>query len=203
MSEIIKKWYVVRIIGNKEKIAKEYITKEMGKGLLKHVSDVLVPTEKYYVIKNGKRVSAERNFFPGYLFVEVTFPAFKSDDDQDDSSERKRFEREILGMVQNGLRELPNVVGFLTEGKERAINPVRQSEIDRILGRVDELIDQDGETLVPFVVGEAVKIIDGPFKDFSGNVEEILEERRKLKVMVRIFGRKSVIELNFAQVTKE
>ncbi len=202
MSEITKKWYVVRIIGNKEKIAKEYIEKEMGKGMLKHITDVLVPTEKYFVIKNGKRVSAERNFFPGYLFVEITFPPFKSDN-PDDANEQKRFEKEILGIAQDGLRELPNIIGFLTEGKERVINPVRQSEIDRILGRVDELSDQDGEILVPFVVGEAVKIIDGPFKDFSGNVEEILEERRKLKVMVRIFGRKSVIELNFAQVTKE
>lgn len=202
MSEITKKWYVVRIIGNKEKIAKEHIEKEMGKGMLKHITDVLVPTEKYFVIKNGKRVSAERNFFPGYLFVEITSPSFKSDN-PDDVNERKRFENEILGIAQDGLRELPNIIGFLTEGKERVINPVRQSEIDRILGRVDELSDQDGEILVPFVVGEAVKIIDGPFKDFSGNVEEILEERRKLKVMVRIFGRKSVIELNFAQVTKE
>lgn len=184
------KWYVVRTAGGKEKKAKEYIEKEFAvldpeKKLL---AQVLIPTEKYFQVKNGKRVSAERIFYPGYVLVECI----------------------LTGEVQHAIRNIPHVAGFLTEDRrsdkskmEKVPVPLRESEINRIMGRVDDLAAGSEETVVPFVVGEAVKIIDGPFSDFDGNVEEIVEDKRKLKVTVKIFGRKTLLELNFAQVTKE
>jgi len=109
----------------------------------------------------------------------------------------------MSGELQHVIRNIPYVAGFLSEGKDKIPVPVRESEMNRIMGRVDELADQDEETVVPFVVGEAVKIIDGPFNGFDGIVEEIVDDKRKLKVMVKIFGRKTLLELNFVQVTKE
>jgi len=182
MSEVAKKWYVVRTAGGKEKKAKEYIEKEIeARGLGSYISQVLVPTEKYFQIKNGKRVSAERIYYPGYVLVEA----------------------EMTGEIQHVIRNITYVAGFLSEGKEKIPVPMRESEINRIMGRVDEMIDMEEETVTPFIVGEAVKIIDGPFNGFNGNVEEILEEKKKLKVTVVIFGRKTLLELNFVQVTKE
>lgn len=182
MSEITKKWYVVRAAGGKERKAKEYIEKEIeARGLGDYVSQVLIPTEKYYQIKNGKRVSAERIFYPGYILLEAA----------------------LTGEIQHIIRNLPYVSGFLTEGKDKEPVPIRTSEVNRIMGHVDEMLDKEEETITPFVVGEAVKIIDGPFNGFDGTIEEILDDKRKLKVMVKIFGRKTLLELNFVQVTKE
>ena len=132
-------------------------------------------------MKNGKRVSAERIFYPGYVLVEAV----------------------MTGDIQHMIRNIPYVAGFLSEGKDRIPVPIRDSEMDRIMGRVDELASQDEETVTPFVVGEAVKIIDGPFNGFDGTVDEILADKKKIKVVVKIFGRKTLLELNFAQVTKE
>ncbi len=180
--EVAKKWYVVRTAGGKEKKAKEYIEKEIdARGLGAALTQVLIPTEKYYQVKNGKRVSAERIFYPGYVLVECV----------------------LSGEIQHIIRNIPYVAGFLGEGKDKIPVPLRESEINRIMGRVDSLVDQEEETVTPFVVGEAVKIIDGPFNGFDGVVEEIADDKRKLKVMVKIFGRKTLLELNFAQVTKE
>ena len=180
--EVAKKWYVVRTAGGKEKKAKEYIEKEIdARGLGSSLSQVLIPTEKYYQVKNGKRVSAERIFYPGYVLVEC----------------------KLSGEIQHIIRNIPYVAGFLGEGKDKVPVPLRESEINRIMGRVDALADQEEVTETPFVVGEAVKIMDGPFNGFDGVVEEIVEDKRKLKVMVKIFGRKTLLELNFTQVTKE
>ena len=186
MSEIAnKKWYVVRTAGGKEKKAKEYIENEIKRlGLTDYVSQVLIPTEKIYQVKNGKKVSMERIFYPGYILIEAL----------------------LTGEIQHIIRNLPHVSGFLTEkqgGKDKEPSPLRQSEVNRILGRVDELIDKEEEIITPFVVGEAVKVTDGPFNGFEGTVEEVLEDKRKLKVMVKIFGRKTILELNFVQVVKE
>ena len=187
MSEVAKKWYVVRTAGGKEKKAKEYIEKEIEIHGLQHlVSQVFIPTEKYFEIKNGKRVSAERIFFPGYILVEAN----------------------LTGEIEHLIKNIPFVAGFLSEktngkGNEKKPVPIRESELNRILGRVDNLADQDEETLTPYVIGEAVKITDGPFNGFDGTVEEIMEDKRKLGVMVKIFGRKTIVELNFSQVTKE
>ncbi len=186
MSEISnKKWYVVRAAGGKEKKAKEYIENEIKRlGLTDYVSQVLIPTEKIYQVRNGKKVSMERIFYPGYILIEAV----------------------LTGEIQHIIRNLPHVSGFLTEkqgGKDKEPSPLRQSEVNRILGRVDELIDKEEENITPFVVGEAVKVTDGPFNGFDGTVEEVLEDKRKLKVMVKIFGRKTILELNFVQVVKE
>ena len=185
MSEIAKKWYVVRAAGGKEKKAKEYIENEIKRlGLDDYISQVLIPTEKIYQIKNGKRVSMERIFYPGYILIEAA----------------------LTGEIQHIIRNLPHISGFLSEkqgGKEKEPTPLRQSEVNRILGRVDELIEKEEENVTPFVVSEAVKVTDGPFNGFDGTVEEVLEDKKKLKVMVKIFGRKTILELNFVQVVKE
>ena len=182
MSENSKKWYVLRAIGGKEKKVKEYIENEIANGDLKDfVDQVLIPTEKVYQIRNGKKISKERNFFPGYVLIEVA----------------------LVGEVAHTLRNIPNVIGFLGDTKGGDPVPMRQNEVNRILGRVDELAENDEEINIPFVVGETVKVIDGPFNGFNGTIEEINEEKKKIQVMVKIFGRKTPLELSFMQVEKE
>jgi transcription termination/antitermination protein NusG len=181
MSETEKKWYVLRAVGGKEKKVKEYIDNEISRLNLKDfVSQVLIPTEKVYQIRNGKKISKERNFFPGYILIEAV----------------------LVGEIPHILRNVPNVVGFLGGKNEEPI-PLRQSEVNRILGKVDELSAGDEELNVPFFVGESVKVIDGPFNSFTGVIEEVNDEKKKLKVMVKIFGRKTPLELSFMQVEKE
>lgn len=182
MSENSKKWYVLRAIGGKEKKVKEYIENEIANGDLKgFVEQVLIPTEKVYQIRNGKKISKERNFFPGYVLIEAA----------------------LVGEVTHILRNIPNVIGFLGDTKGGDPVPMRQSEVNRILGRVDELAENEAGINIPYVVGESVKVIDGPFNGFTGTIEEINEEKRKLQVMVKIFGRKTPLELSFMQVEKE
>jgi transcriptional antiterminator NusG len=182
MGENSKKWYVLRAIGGKEKKVKEYIENEIANGDLKDfVDQVLIPTEKVYQIRNGKKISKERNFFPGYVLIEA----------------------ELVGEVAHTLRNFPNVIGFLGDTKGGDPVPMRQNEVNRILGRVDELAENDEEINIPFVVGETVKVVDGPFNGFNGTIEEINEEKKKLQVMVKIFGRKTPLELSFMQVEKE
>jgi transcriptional antiterminator NusG len=182
MSDNSKKWYVLRAIGGKEKKVKEYIDNEIAKGDIKgYVDQVLIPTEKVYQIRNGKKISKERNFFPGYILIEAA----------------------LVGEVAHTLRNFPNVIGFLGDTKGGDPVPMRQSEVNRILGRVDELAETDEELNIPYVVGETVKVIDGPFNGFNGTIEEINEEKKKLQVMVKIFGRKTPLELSFMQVEKE
>ena len=194
MSESNKKWYVLRAAGGKEKKAKEYLEKEIERRSLQDlVSQVLVPTEKVYKIRDGKRICTERLFYPGYVLIEA----------------------ELTGELQHIIRnEVPHMSGFLTEKRERKNSegkvqeekipvPLRDDEARRILGEPDEQVGNEAETVVDYAVGDAVKITDGPFNGFDGTVEEIVEDRSKLKVMVMIFGRKTILELNFTQVTKE
>ena len=194
MSDSNKKWYVLRAAGGKEKKAKEYLEKEIERRHLQDlVSQVLVPTEKVYRIRDGKRICTERLFYPGYVLIEA----------------------ELTGELQHIIRnEIPHMSGFLTEkrdvvrggGKaqeEKLPIPLRDDEVKRILGEQDDMAGTEAETVVDYNVGDAVKITDGPFNGFDGTVEEIVEDRSKLKVMVMIFGRKTLLELNFTQVTKE
>lgn len=181
MSENVKKWYVLRAIGGKEKKVKEYLDNEIARrNLQDYISQVLIPMEKVYQIRSGKKVSKERTFFPGYVIVEAA----------------------LVGEVPHILRSVPNVLGFLGSQSGEPI-PMRKAEVNRILGKVDELAASEEELNVPFVVGETVKVIDGPFNSFTGVIEEVNEEKRKLKVMVKIFGRKTPLELSFMQVEKE
>jgi transcription termination/antitermination protein NusG len=182
MSDINKKWYVLRAIGGKEKKVKEVIESEVERlKLHDYISQVLIPTEKIYQIRNGKKISKERNFFPGYVILEAA----------------------LVGEIPHILKSLPNVIGFLGTKGDEVPTPLRPSEINRILGKVDELAAGDEELNVPFVIGESVKVIDGPFNSFTGVIEEVNEEKKKLKVMVKIFGRKTPLELSFMQVEKD
>lgn len=177
-----KKWYVVRAISGKEKKTKEYIEMEINRlNMQEYVSQVLIPTEKVYQIRKGKKVSKERSFYPGYILIEAI----------------------LVGEVPHIIKNIPNVIGFLGETKGGDPVPMRDSEVNRILGKVDELAESDEELNIPFIVGETVKVIDGPFNSFSGVIEEINEEKKKLKVMVKIFGRKTPLELSYMQVEKE
>jgi transcription termination/antitermination protein NusG len=182
MSQNEKKWYVLRAIGGKENKVKEYIESEIAHhNLQDYITQVLIPTEKIYQIRNGKKVSKERNYLPGYVLIEAV----------------------LVGEVPHILKNVPNVIGFLGEERGGVAVPMRQSEVNRILGKVDELSETDEELNVPFFVGEAVKVVDGPFNSFSGVIEEVNNEKKKLKVIVKIFGRKTPLELSFMQVEKE
>ena len=147
--------------------------------LANNVGEILLPTEKYAQLRNGKRVVKEKLFLPGYVLVEAR----------------------LDGEVAHTLRFIPNVLGFL--GGMDNPSPVRQSEINRILGSAEDTAIRTEEMEIPFLLDEAVKVTDGPFSGFSGVIEEVNAEKRKLKVMVKIFGRKTPLELGFNQVEKE
>jgi transcription termination/antitermination protein NusG len=180
MGDQLKKWYVVRAISGNEKKVKQYLESEINRlGLQDSISQVLIPTEKVYQVRNGKKISKERNYLPGYVLVEAV----------------------LVGEIPHIIRNIPGVLGFL--GSKDQPVPLRPAEVNRILGKVDELSEQGAELSVPFIVGETVTVTDGPFNSFSGVIEEINEEKKKLKVMVKIFGRKTPLELSFMQVAKE
>ena len=180
MAEGNKKWYVLRAISGKEAKVKEYIDAYVNHhGLTDKVSQVLIPTEKVVQVRNGKRVVKERTYLPGYVLVEA----------------------ELVGDIAFTLRNTPNVLGFLG-GMDKPV-PVRQAEINRILGTVDELQETTDESLLEFVVGEVVKVNTGPFSGFNGVIEEINTEKKRLKVMVKIFGRSTPVDLGYMQVDKE
>ena len=180
MSEITKKWYVLRAVSGKESKVKEYLDADIRNGNLgDYVSQVLIPTEKVYQVRNGKKVVKERTYLPGYVLVEAA----------------------LVGEVAHRLRNTPNVLGFL--GGLDHPTPLRQAEVNRILGTVDELQDIAEDTNIPYEVGETVKVAEGPFSGFNGIIEEVNAEKKKLKVMVKIFGRKTPLELGFMQVEKE
>jgi transcriptional antiterminator NusG len=182
MADIAKKWYVVRAVSGKEKKVKEYLELEIARmKLTDYVNQVLIPTEKVFKIQNGKKVNKEKAFLPGYVLIEAA----------------------LVGEVTHVIKSIPNVIGFLGTEKGGDPVPMRMAEVNRILGKVDELSVTEEELKIPFVFGESVKVIDGPFNNFSGVIDEINEEKKKLKVMVKIFGRKNLLELNYMQVEKE
>lgn len=181
MSEQVKQWYVIRSISGGEKKVKQYIEDEIIRAQLEdYISQVLIPVEKVYQIKNGKKITKEQNYLPGYILIEAV----------------------MTGEVYHAIRSLPGVIGFLGTDKDTP-DPLRPSEVKRILGKVDELAEQGEEVNVPFIVGETVTVTDGPFNSFSGTIEEINEAKKRLVVAVKIFGRKTPLELNFMQVAKE
>jgi transcriptional antiterminator NusG len=181
MAEVKKRWYVVRAVGGQEKKVRDYIELEIKRHNLEHlVGQVLIPTEKVYQIRNGKKISKERNYLPGYVLVEAV----------------------LEGEVSHVIKSVPNVIGFMGATKGGDPMPMRVSEVNRILGKVDELAEQEEEMNIPFVEGETVKVIDGPFNGFNGVIEGVNEEKKKLQVMVKIFGRKTPLELSYIQVEK-
>lgn len=176
-----KRWFSLRVISGKEKKIKERIDLEIDRsGWKDFVFQVIVPTEKVYKIRNGKKVTQERNLLPGYILIEA-------------------YSSRLNGDVAKHISDIPNVIHFL--GKE-VPTPMSVADANRLLGKVDES-SEAGETMVePFLIGETVKIIDGPFTDFVGDIQEVNEEKKKLKVIVKIFGRGTEVELNFMQVEK-
>lgn len=183
MAEIGMQWYVMRAISGKEHKVKEYVDAMLNQGgyFAEHVSQCYIPTEKVASIKNGKRVVKERNRYAGYVFVEA----------------------ELVGEIQPMLRNVPNVLGFLSDSKNSTKPmPLRPNEVSYMLGNADELLDVPEDVVIPFVVGEGVKVTEGPFSGFDAVIEEVNAEKKKLKVMVKIFGRKTPLELGFMQVDK-
>ena len=180
MNEQEKKWYVIRAISGNEKKVKIYLESEISRlNLQDYIAQILIPTEKVYQVRKGKKISKERNYFPGYILIEAV----------------------LVGEINYLIKNIPGVIGFL--GSKGEPEPLRPAEVNRILGKVDELAEQGEEIHVPYIIGESVTVIDGPFNSFSGIIEEINEEKKKLKVMVKIFGRKTPLELGFMQVEKE
>ncbi len=176
-----KRWYSLRVISGKERKIKERIELEVERsGWSTFITQVLVPTEKVYKIRNGKKVISERNILPGYILIEA-------------------IPSQLVGDVVQAIANIPNVIHFL--GRDNPI-PMRASEANRMLGKVDESQEAGEAMIEPFIVGETVKIIDGPFSEFVGDIQEVNEEKKKLKVIVKIFGRGTEVELNFVQVEK-
>ncbi|MEM7368903.1 MAG: transcription termination/antitermination protein NusG [Bacteroidota bacterium] len=177
-----KEWYVVRAISGKEKKVKQYIESEIERLKLQDmIAQVLIPTEKVFEMRNGKKKLRERNFLPGYILMEC----------------------ENVSELVPVVREVPNVIGFLAESKGGVPVPLREAEVNKILGKVDEMNEKGEMPEEPFIKGEPVKVMAGPFDGFTGVIDEIYEDKKKLKVVVKIFGRNTPIELNYFQVEKE
>ncbi|MFD3276158.1 transcription termination/antitermination protein NusG [Aquirufa echingensis] len=194
------KWYVLRAISGQEKKVKTYMENELARqGVSDSVPQILIPTEKIYEIRKGKKVIREKNLFPGYIMVEA----------------------DLAGEVSHILTSTPGVIGFLQANNEevevskveggkvkktkvivKKPVPMSQSEVNRILGKVDEAAAVEEYASISFIKGETVRVIDGPFASFEGTVEEIHENSKKLSVMVKIFGRNTPLELNYSQVEK-
>ena len=176
------KWFVLRVVSGKERKVKEYLDKEISRGgWTEIVKQVFLPVEKVYKVQNGKKVMRERNYYPGYVMIEITDGKLSDD-------------------LRDTIKNTNSVIHFL--GKE---NPValRKAEVNKMLGKMDEMAEAGGVSMSePFIVGETIKIIEGPFNDFNGSIEEVNDEKKKLKVTVKIFGRSTPVELNYMQVEK-
>jgi len=180
------KWYVVRAISGQEKKVKSYLENEIARNKMEEsIPQVLIPAEKVYEMRNGKKRIRERNFFPGYVLISADLSS-----------------GETMHLINN----IPGVIGFLSSSGTSTTKdplPLRQIEVNRILGKVDEVEEMEEQLDTPFIVGESVKVMDGPFSGFTGTVEEVFEDRKKLNVTVKIFGRNTPVELNYIQVEKE
>ena len=176
-----KKWYVIRAISGQENKIKTYIESEVKRLKIdSFVEEIIVPTQKVIQIRNGKKVSKEKVYFPGYIMIKAN----------------------LTGEIPHIIRSFPNILGFLGETKGGDPVPLRGNEVSRMLGKVDELSMDAENIVIPFTIGESIKVIDGPFNGFNGNIEKVNEDKRKLEVMVKIFGRKTPLELSYMQVEK-
>lgn len=179
--ELETKWFVLRVLSGKERKIKEYLDVEIRRsGWGNVITQILCPVEKVFKVVGGKKVMREKILYPGYMLLEAHVPGFNDD------------------MIQT-IKSVTGVINFL--GKDRP-DALRRSEVNKMFGKMDEMADSDIMMIEPFIVGETVKIIDGPFNDFNGTIEEVNEDKKKLKVTVKIFGRSTPVELNFMQVEK-
>ncbi len=180
------KWYVLRVVSGKERKVKEYLDKDIIRsGWQEIIKQIFLPMEKVYKVQNGKKVMREKNYFPGYVMMEV-------------------LEGKLSDDIVQHISNISNVMHFLTDGKGSKGNIIclRKSEVNKMLGKVDEMNDQGVTMSEPFIIGETIKIIEGPFNDFNGVIEEVNDEKKKLKVTVKIFGRSTPVELSYMQVEK-
>lgn len=175
ITKVEPKWYVIRTANGKEKQVKETIQVELDGRNLENTK-LLVANEKVYETRNGKKYLREKNFYPGYLFVKTN----------------------IIGEIGDIIKNVKYSYGFLGSGRPEAL---RDSEIQKMLGKVDEVAEETNMSY-EFIVGESVNIVDGPFSSFIGEVEEIDGKKQRLKLNVKIFGRKTPLELTFEQVQK-
>lgn len=186
VQQVESKWYVLRVVSGKERKVKEYLDKDIARsGWLDIIKQVFLPMEKVYKVQNGKKVMREKNYFPGYVMLEVT-------------------EGKLTDDIIHHISNITDIMHFLTDGKGSKGNIIslRKSEVNKMLGKVDEMNDQGVTMSEPFIIGETIKIIEGPFNDFNGVIEEVNDEKKKLKVTVKIFGRSTPVELNYMQVEK-
>jgi transcriptional antiterminator NusG len=180
------KWYVLRVVSGKERSVKEYLDKDIVRqGWADRIVQVFLPMDKVYKVQNGKKVMREKNFYPGYVFMEVVDGKLNDD---------------IVQHISN----ISNIMHFLTDGKgsKGKIISLRKAEVNKMLGKMDEMSEQGMTMSEPFIIGETIKIIDGAFNDFNGVIEEVNVEKKKLKVIVKIFGRSTPVELSYMQVEK-
>ena len=182
MAELKKDWYVLRAIAGKEAKVKEVLDAAIkNTDLGNYVSQVLIPTEKVITSRNGKKVIKEKNLYSGYVFIEA----------------------HLTGEVIYELRNTTNVIDFLRgRSKSSMPEPLREDEVKRMLGTIDESPNALNDDAFDFVEGETVKVNFGPFSGFMGTVREVNPERRKLKVEVKIFGRPTDLELENTQVER-
>jgi len=176
----VRKWYVLRTFSGHEKKVKAFLEREAPRvGLEDKLSEVMIPTETVFEMRSGKKRTREKTFFPGYLLINCL------------------LDNELKHFISN----VPSVVGFLTTGDQPT--PLRPDEVNRILGKMDEAREMGEQLEIPFNTGDAVKVVDGPFNNFTGFVEEVYPDKMKVKVLVSIFGRKTPLELDYLQVEHE
>ena len=180
-------WYVIRAVSGQEKKVKSYLENEIVRQKLDEIiPQILIPTEKIYEMRNGKKRIREKSFFPGYILISADLGNNRA-----------------LDLILN----MPGVLGFLGNSQVGTTSkvpvPLRESEVNRILGRQEEETAEVAVSTVAFIQGESVKVVDGPFGGFVGTVEEVFDDRKKLNVVVKIFGRNTPVELSYAQVEKE
>ncbi len=181
MSEQVKKWYVVKVISGKEAKIKKLIENEIQRNKLNdYVGDILVPTEKVVQIRNGKRIQKDKTLFPGYIYIEAN----------------------LSGELPHVIKSIPGVMGFLSGVKGGDPMPLSKKEVNRILGKIDELAMNEDNIMIPYNVGDPVTVTDGPFKGFDGVIEEVNKDRKKVTVMVKFFGRRTPLELGYFEVKK-
>ncbi len=181
MSDQVKKWYVVKVVSGKEAKIQKLIENEVQRNRLEdYVGDILVPTEKVVQIRNGKRIQKDKTLFPGYIYVEAN----------------------LSGELPHVIKSIPGVMGFLSGVKGGDPMPLSKSEVNRILGKIDEMAMNEDNIMIPYNVGDAVNVTDGPFKGFDGIIEDVNKDRKKVTVMVKFFGRKTPLELGYFQVKK-
>jgi len=172
------KWYALRVVNGKEKKIKEFLDKLITtNNLTDRIKNVILPVNKVYKVRKGKKYLIDKNFYPGYLLIET----------------------EIDGEIQHIIEKTTDVIGFLKDGKKTP-TPLRKKEVDRILNQMDE--SKNVEIDVPYVVNEYVTITNGPFASFNGYITEIDNNKKRAKVNVKIFGRNTPVELEFHQITK-